>query len=112
MAYFANGTEAAIFEEANCVRCVHSDYRPGKDIGDRDNPPCPVWMAHQLFAYELGGPESEEHPGKVILDMLIPDERPIASDGLIAGPVSQCAMFCPRDRGAEIPGQTSLEVGA
>lgn len=48
MGYFSNGTEGMMFEEAWCSRCVHSDDRPGKAIGDKDNPPCPVWMAHLL----------------------------------------------------------------
>lgn len=102
MGYFANGTEGAIFEERVCSRCVHYDREPGVDK------PCPVWMAHLLYAYDLCN--EKEHPGKVILDMLIPEERPVASDGLVGGPVLDCAMFWPRDRGAEIPGQTTLEV--
>src|SRR6266498_3031742 len=106
MGYFANGTEGAMFEEAFCSRCVHSDLGPGKEIGV--DPPCPVWMAHMLYAYELCN--EADHPGKVILDMLIPPERPVASDDLPAGPPQNCAMFCPRDAGTAIPGQTALEV--
>lgn len=90
MAYFANGTEGAMFEEAWCARCVHSDL-----VGDRepgDHPPCPVWMAHLLYAYELGGEESKEHPGKVILDMLITERWEKAPDG-IGYPVQECRMF-------------------
>jgi hypothetical protein len=105
MGYFANGTEGELFEEQWCSRCVHSDVGPGKEIGS--DPPCPVWMAHQLFAYQLCN--EGEHPGKVILDTLIPIKTVKASDG-IDGPVNECAMFCARDRGAEIAGQTALEL--
>ncbi len=109
MGYFSNGTEALLFEEAWCSRCVHSDHRPGKEIGDSDNPPCPVWMAHFLYAYELCN--AEKHPGKVILDMLIPRRMEKASDGFDV-PVNECAMFQARDAGAEIPGQTRLPIEA
>jgi hypothetical protein len=106
MGYFANGTEGEMFEEAWCSRCVHSDYRDGKEFGDRDNPPCPVWMAHQLYAYQLCN--AKEHPGKVILDILIPVKVVKASDGLDV-PVNECAMFQPRDAGAAIPGQLRMD---
>lgn len=105
MGYFANGTEGLMFEERWCSRCAHSDYRPGKEIGDRDNPACPVWMAHMLYAYELCN--KEDHPGKVILDMLIPQKTVVADDGYDL-PVNECAMFHPRDAGAEIEGQLTL----
>ena len=108
MGYFANGTEGAMFEEANCSRCVHSDISGDREIGA--HPPCPVWMAHMLFAYELCN--EKEHPGKVILDMLIPNERPIASDGRPAGPHQDCAMFHPIDEGAAIRGQLLLDDAA
>ena len=108
MAYFANGTEGAMFEEAWCSRCVHSDISGDREIGV--HPPCPVWMAHTLFAYELCN--EKEHPGKVILDMLIPEERPVASDGLPAGPVVGCARFHPVDAGAAIQGQLKIEAAA
>jgi len=104
MGYFANGTEGAMFEEAWCSRCVHSDITPGKEIGV--DPPCPVWMAHAIYAYDLCNKKGD--PGKIILDMLIPDERPVADDGLPVGPVVGCAMFHPVDGGAAIPGQESL----
>jgi hypothetical protein len=107
--YFANGTEGEMFEQQWCSRCVHSDWRPGKEFGDADNPPCPVWLAHSLHSYHLCN--SPDDPGKQILDMLIPIKLVTAKDG-IEVPVNECAMFCARDRGAEIPGQTSLEVGA
>lgn len=109
MGYFANGTEGELFEEAWCARCVHSDHRPGKEFGDRDNPPCPVWMAHLLFARGLCN--AEEHPGKLILDMLIPHRLEQAGDGF-GVPVNECAMFHPVDAGAAIAGQTALEVDA
>jgi hypothetical protein len=105
MGYFSNGTEGAMFEEAWCSRCVHSDLGPGQELGV--DPPCPVWMAHTLYAYELCN--EEEHPGKVILDMLIPRKIVKASDGYDIG-VNECAMFQPRDAGAAIAGQTTLEV--
>jgi len=108
MGYFSNGIEGELFEEAWCSRCVHSDIRPGKEIGV--DSPCPVWMAHTFFAYELCN--EDEHPGKVILDMLIPRKMVTASDGIDA-PVNECAMFHPIDEGAAIPGQLTIaEAGA
>lgn len=109
MGYFANGIEGAMFEEAWCARCIHSDIRPGREIGV--DPPCPVWFAHQLFAYELGGPESAEDPGKQILDLLISHEMVEAPDGFRV-PRNECKMFAPIDAGAAIPGQQTLETGA
>lgn len=104
MGYFSNGTEGRMFEEAWCSRCVHSDISGDREPGV--DPACPVWMAHLLFAYDLCN--EKEHPGKIILDMLIPDERPIAPDGLIAGPPIGCKMFHPIDAGAAIAGQMRL----
>lgn len=103
MGYFANGTEGALFEEAFCSRCVHSDIGPGKELGV--DPPCPVWMAHLQYAYELCN--KREHPGKVILDTLIPIKTVKASDGFDV-PVNECKMFFPRDKGAAILGQLKL----
>ncbi len=60
MGYFANGTEGDIFERDNCHKCVHEDDEKG----------CPVMLAHILFSYDLCN--QDEHPGKVMLDMLIP----------------------------------------
>jgi hypothetical protein len=97
MGYFANGTEGLMFEEANCVRCIHSDHREGKEFGDKDNPACPVWMAHLMFAYEECNSASN---AKTILDMLI---QPTENFG------NECQMFIPRDAGAAIPGQLTLE---
>lgn len=101
MAYFANGTEGLAFEEAWCVRCIHSDHREGKDFGDAGNPPCPVWMGHMMYAYELCN--EAEHPGKILLDMLIkPGKDPTQ--------MPECAMFFPRDRGQAPMGQEALEL--
>jgi hypothetical protein len=99
MGYFANGTEGMMFEEAFCSRCLHSDYREGKDFGDKDNPPCPILMAHLMFAYEECNSTSN---AKTMLDMLI---RPTENFG------NECQMFVPRDAGAAIPGQLTLEDG-
>lgn len=85
MGYFSNGTEAVIFEEMYCVRCVHSDWREGKEIGDPDNPCCPVWNAHFLYCHEECNSKSN---AKAILDMLIVPQP----DG-----DQQCAMFHAKD---------------
>lgn len=105
MGYFSNGTEGAMFEEAWCARCVHSDIGPGKEIGV--DPPCPIWFAHMLYAYKLCN--EKEHPAKVILDALIPQKMVTASDGHGVG-VNECAMFHSCD--SATPGQTTLEVEA
>lgn len=89
MAYFANGTEAMIFEEQWCRRCVHRDHEA---IGEA--PPCPIWMAHFMYAYELCN--EEEHPGKVMLDMLISEEWVDAPDGH-KYPKQECKMFVEGD---------------
>jgi hypothetical protein len=102
MGYFANGTEGAIFEEAVCLRCVHSDLGPGQELGV--DPPCPVWMAHTLFAYELCNSKGK---AKEILDLLIPIRTVKASDGIDVL-VNECAMFHPRDAGAAVPGQLTI----
>ena len=109
MGYFSNGTEGAIFEERFCSRCAHSDYREGKDFGDRDNPPCPIWMAHLLYAYELCNEDAEKNPGKQMLDMLIRPVKKTASDGIEYFD-NECQMFHAKDAGAEIEGQTRLEL--
>ncbi len=109
MGYFSNGTEGEMFEDAWCSRCVHSDIdRPGKEYGDKDNPPCPVWMAHLLWSYELC---NSKDAGKEILDMLIRPVTKKASDGYDYM-ANECQMFQARDAGCEIEGQTSLEVEA
>ena len=62
MGYFSNGTEGDEFEARQCSKCVHN-----VDDG------CPVMGAHILFAYELV--DKKDHPGKVMLDMLIPSSK-------------------------------------
>jgi len=64
MGYFSNGTEGMMYEEDYCSRCVHQDP---------DGAGCPVWQAHLLYSYELCN--QKEHPGKVILDILIPKDK-------------------------------------
>jgi hypothetical protein len=88
MAYFANGTEGSIFEHNWCARCVHNDFTHGKEPGV--DPPCPVWMAHLLYNYDLCN--EKDHPGKVILDMLITEEWVEAPDGH-EYPKRECKMF-------------------
>ena len=76
MAYFYCGTEVADYAEHYCRNCVHSKREDAPGFG------CPVMDAHWLYAYELC--MEMKHPGKVMLDMLIPEgER---------GP-AECAMF-------------------
>jgi len=104
MGYFANGTEGEMFEVAWCSRCVHSDISGDREIGV--DPPCPVWMAHTLFAYELCN-AGEDDPGKTMLDLLIPTRMVQASDGFRIRR-NECAMFHAIDAGAEIPGQLRL----
>lgn len=72
MAYFPNGTAGDMFEAEWCNRCAHEDEEKG----------CPVMLAHILFCYELCN--NKEHPGKVMLDMLIPED------------CSSCTMFVRR----------------
>ena len=108
MAYFSNGSEGADYEEFYCSRCVHSDLAPDKEIGDADNPACPIWMAHLFFAYEECNATSN---AKTMLDMLIPMKTiEDAGDGHPMTVADQCRMFVPRDEGAIIPGQLSIET--
>ena len=74
MAYFANGTSGQMFEEQWCERCVHYGTATKG---------CPVFGAHLLYSYELCN--QKQHPGKIILDMLIPND------------CNSCAMFVSRD---------------
>lgn len=97
MGYFANGTEGAMFEETWCQNCVHYDPNVGVD------PPCPVWMMHLLYSYDLCS--KKEDPGKVILDALIEQKMVKASDGIDAF-VNECRMFYSAN-GAQ-PGQMRL----
>lgn len=105
MGYFSNGTEGAMYEERYCSRCVHSDIRDDKEIGAADNPACPVWFAHLLFAYEETGSESN---AEMILDLLIPRVPHTFTDGITHDINAECAMFHPRDAGAAIEGQMTL----
>lgn len=76
MGYFSNGTEGMMYEEQYCSRCVHQDA---------DGAGCPVWNLHLDYSYELCN--DKQHPGKVMLDTLIPpDKQHPAFNG-------QCAMF-------------------
>jgi hypothetical protein len=77
MAYFPNGTAGACYEGEYCCHCVHQRGEDGEGG-------CVVWLAHLLYSYELCN--EKDHPGKVILDLLIPETK----DGLGA---EQCAMF-------------------
>jgi hypothetical protein len=72
MAYFPNGTSGIDLQQQWCMRCVH-------DVDEK----CPVWGAHLMYSYELCNEKS--HPGKVILDMLIPNG-------------GECALFVAADR--------------
>jgi hypothetical protein len=60
VAYFPNGTAGIDFQQQWCMRCIH-------DVDEN----CPVWGAHLMYSYELCN--RKQDPGKVILDMLIPD---------------------------------------
>lgn len=81
MGYFSNMTEWEAWASSNCFRCGHWPK-------DEEAPGCPVEMAHNLFNYELCN--ADDHPGKVILDMLIPrDSRNCGN--------KRCAMFTARN---------------
>lgn len=81
MGYFPNMTSWEYWAVDNCNRCAHWPK-------DDDAPPCPVEMAHTLYAYDLCN--ETDHPGKDMLDMLIP----ISKDGCGN---DKCAMFQSRD---------------
>ena len=76
MGYFANGTEGDQYEKMYCDLCVHQV----NDTGER----CPVWDLHLDYSYELCNDKS--HPGKIMLDTLIPPD----GDGVFN---SRCKMF-------------------
>jgi hypothetical protein len=82
MAYFANGTEGDQYEAEFCEKCVHYEDPSGRG--------CMVWWAHLEYAYELVN--QKDHPGKKILDMLIP---PIGG-GYNGKFPDKCRMFHPR----------------
>lgn len=81
MGYFPNATAWDFWATDNCAKCGH--WPKGED-----DAPCPVEMAHMLYSYELCN--AEDHPGKIILDMLIPN----AASGLGC---KKCALFTPRN---------------
>ncbi len=81
MGYFPNMTAWEYWAVDNCFKCAH--WPKGEDA-----PGCPVEMAHMLYNYDLCN--AEDHPGKHILDMLIP----VSKDGLGC---ERCAMFKPRN---------------
>lgn len=81
MGYFPNGTSGDYYEAEFCNKCIHQAQ------GD-DDPDCMVMMAHMLYAYQLCN--EKDHPGKHILDLLIP----ISKDGVGN---DKCAMFKHRD---------------
>ena len=83
MGQFSNGTEGMRFEEEFCSRCLH--------IGDEEHG-CPVVIAHLLYDYQLS--QQPEHPGKIILDMLIP----IDSEGWNEA----CRMFAEAPSGEQM----------
>ena len=79
MAYFYCATEGADYAERYCRKCGHTPDPDSPGFG------CPVMDAHWLYSYQLCN--AKEHPGKLMLDMLIPmDEHNNP------GP---CAMFQP-----------------
>lgn len=81
MAYFANMTEWELWAVDNCNRCAHWPK-------DDDAPACPVEMAHTIYSYELCSEAS--HPGKVVLDMLIPPRANGVGN-------QRCAMFAAKN---------------
>jgi hypothetical protein len=88
MAYFPNGTSWDLYYEQYCQFCVHEN-----------NEDCPVISAHFLYSYQLCNERS--NPGKVILDMLIPEDN---------GYPIQCSLFHVRDGVVPDPNQMRLEV--
>ncbi len=67
MAYFPNSTSAELYQEEYCERCIHWTDNGSGSLG------CPIMDAHFMYCYELCN--QKQHPGKVILDMLIPDDK-------------------------------------
>lgn len=76
MGYFANGTEGMSYEEKYCSRCVHFQR-------DDNDPSCPVWLAHLLYAYDECNNDGN---AARMLGMLIPRSK----DGIGN---AQCAMY-------------------
>jgi hypothetical protein len=77
MGYFPNGTAGDYYEAEFCNKCIHQAQKD-------EEPGCPVMMAHMLYAYQLCN--QKDDPGKVILDLLIPETK----DGIGN---ERCAMF-------------------
>lgn len=97
MGYFSNGTEGQIYEQTFCARCIHYDHDLGVDK------PCPIWMAHFLYSYELCN--EKEHPGKVMLDMLIPEDH---ENGLNGN--GRCRMFVQDEAKEPLPAWVAENV--
>ena len=76
MGYFANSSEAIVYQETYCENCVHGQGEDGPEG-------CPVMEAHFLFGYDLCN--KKEHPGKIMLDMLIPRGKKASN--------KECIMF-------------------
>jgi len=77
MGYFPNMTAYECWAVDNCNKCAH--WSTSEDGGG-----CPVDDAHMSYSYELCN--ETDHPGNVILDLLIP----VSKDGLGN---ERCAMF-------------------
>lgn len=102
MGYFSNGTEGLDYVEHYCRRCIH-----WKDLNDGRGEGCPIWDMHLLFAYEEcdSGSNAETMLNTLIPRGFIED----AGDGVGMPTNEECTMFHPRDAGAMIPGQLTLE---
>jgi hypothetical protein len=89
MGYFSNGTEAEMYAERYCARCMH---------GPRRNPDegCAVWLLHMLHNYEeCDKPDS-------FLNLLIP-----RAQGDVGN--EQCAMFR-EDQDLPDPRQQAMDL--
>lgn len=73
MAYFANGTEAMMYEDKYCDKCVHNH----PDYG------CPCLIAHMLWNYD------ECNNADSILHKMIPVRKDAFAD--------RCTFFVPLD---------------
>jgi hypothetical protein len=79
MGYFANSTDQMDYEEAFCHRCVNWNNQRL----------CSVMSIHFMYSYQLCN--EHDHPGKIMMDMLIPEID--EGDGPYNG---ECTMFCLR----------------
>ena len=95
MAHFPNGTSFDFFYEGMCEKCVHEPV----DMEDHPEDGCPIILAHELYSYDLCN--NKEHPGKVILDLLIPMREDCQAD--------DCRLFHARDGVALNPWQMNLD---